>query len=332
MKVHVKYGPEPGFDAILKLYDRRFGTTLRDGLQRDRLTHTAAKESLFQDSVRSGAISRVLRQIEDDDRVQVFRTTGSADVDGTAAGYVKYEANRWRKCEELFAQEAKAYTRLSNLQGKVIPQMYAHVRLAAPQEAAVTVPVDLLERHETAQYFQVKGILIQRIFGCDLYDLPVSKIAPPDPKEWQGIVQAAIDGAHSVNCQGVCMEDCSPWNVVVEETSRRPFLVDLAQCQFRDEMFAELEDSSSEDEEGEDQDAKNQQAGDKYSGTGSDESDWDPDVAYWEAVRNSNGTAALGQGMARRLRDTKGIGIVPEYPDYKGIIAGIKSEKKELAP
>lgn len=333
MQVHIKYSSEPGFNAILKLYDRRFGTTLRGDSKcgSEQLAHTAAKEDLFQDSVRKGAVGPVLRAIEEETRIGhgIGVSYRREALDGTPEGLVKYEANLWQKCDKHFDQEAKAYTRLSDLQGKVIPQVYAHIHLAPPQEAAISVPADLLERQETAQYFTVKGLLMQRIDGYDLRDLPVSPLAPPDPQEWQSIVQAAIDAAHAINRQGICMLDCTPFNVVVQKTSQRPFLVDLAQCWFREEIYAEAENSSPD---GEDQGANDQQAGDTNSDTDSDaytipseDSNWDPEIGYWEKVKQSNNTVALGAGMARRLLEARGIAIMPKYPDYHGIIATIKS-------
>lgn len=55
--------------------------------------------------------------------------------------------------------------KLSELQGKVVPRLFAHVQLVFGQEAAVSVPAELLERQETAQNFQVKGLLMQQIDG-----------------------------------------------------------------------------------------------------------------------------------------------------------------------
>lgn len=72
-------------------------------------------------------------------------------------------------------------------------------------------------------------------------------------------------------------------------------------------MFAKAKGSSCK--KNEDQSTNNQQTENTHSDTGSDESESarDPGVAYWEAVRGSNGTAALGQGMARWLLDAKGL-------------------------
>lgn len=108
MRVHVKFGPGPGFNAILKLFDRRFGQSLRQGtvFTTEPLDHTAAKETLFQESVRSGGIGSVLDAIEEESRTRGFAVSCSDDVDGTAEGYVLYEADIWQTCEGYFDRKA----------------------------------------------------------------------------------------------------------------------------------------------------------------------------------------------------------------------------------
>lgn len=330
----MKYGPEPGFNAILKLFDRRFGTTLR---RTKSLSHTVTKEEIFQESVRTGAVDSVLRAIEEETRASGFGVSYSSEVDGSDEVYVLYEANLWQTCEEYFDHESKAYKKLSDLQGKIIPQLFAHVQLPPLQEAAVSVPADLLERQETAQYFQVKGLLMQLVDGYELWDLPTSGLAPANPGQWQGIVQAAVDAAHTINRKGICMNDCSPYNVVVEKASQRPFIVDLAQYWSREDID---DDDDDDDNAGEpslgmdgkaDQVAEQQQSSDAESDAGSVESDWDPEIDYWEKVEANNNCFALGGVMAKRLLTTRGITITPEYPDYQGIIASIKNVQQNLA-
>lgn len=82
--------------------------------------------------------------------------------------------------------------------------------------------------------------------GYELSELHLSPAAPSHQGRWQHIVQAAVDGAHEINCHGVRMLDCSMYNVMVDKASDHPFIIDLAQCGFIEEMYEEDE----EDDEG----------------------------------------------------------------------------------
>lgn len=97
-----------------------------------------------------------------------------------------------------------------------------------PQENIVSCPPDLLQRPETMQYFEVRGILQELVDGYELSQLHSSPTAPTDLGRWQAIVQAAVDGAHEINRHGVLLLDCSMYNVMVDTESHHPFIVDLA--------------------------------------------------------------------------------------------------------
>lgn len=96
-----------------------------------------------------------------------------------------------------------------------------------PRDNILSCPPDLLERPETRQYLEVKGILMELVDGYELSELHFSPAAPSDPGSWKDIVQAAVDGAHEINRHGVLMHDSSMYNVMVDKKSHHPFIVDL---------------------------------------------------------------------------------------------------------
>lgn len=80
----------------------------------------------------------------------------------------RFEAALWQKSQEHFACETDTDRRLSELQGKMIANMYAHVRLIPEHDESVA------DQSRIEPYLNIKGILLERIPGYDLWDLPIS--------------------------------------------------------------------------------------------------------------------------------------------------------------
>ncbi|KAK3941993.1 hypothetical protein QBC46DRAFT_380915 [Diplogelasinospora grovesii] len=292
MDVTINTESGSNFRAVLKLYDRRFGTDLRS-IRGEHAPHTAADEAVFQSFVRQGKMGPFLRELEEEMKTALISPKASHLYDGTPEGSAKYEAALWQECNDYFDCETEAYARLRDLQGRSIPRMYAHVCLAPRSSDA---PPDLLQS-QTARYLEVKGVLLELIPGYSLWDLPTSPLAPPDPKKtWPAIVQSAVDAAHDINRRGVIMKDCGPRNVVVDERSQTPFIIDLAQCCFRD---------------------KATEAWEKTREPGEEDEDWDPDVEYWERVMGFDNAGAIGAVMTTLLLQTKGMKLDIKYPDRR---------------
>ncbi len=285
--------------AVLKLYDRRFGKDLRDVFNRH-TPHTAAKEALFQSYIRRGMMAPFLRELDEEEKGQIVPShPGQQLRDDSAESRVRYEAALWRECHQHFQSETGAYTRLRNLQGKSIPRILAHVRLVLGDS---DVPEDL---QQTAScFFEVKGVLLEHIEGYNLSDLTTSSQAPSDPRHWPGIVQEAANAAHEINKNGVLMQDADPRNVVVDGRSQMPYIVDFAQCTFKDELVALWHNW----------------------GWNCDEK-WDPNVEYWKRASRGGDPKAIGVAMRARLEE-KGVRLDSiEYPDYGEIISDIKHRK-----
>ncbi|AEO61935.1 hypothetical protein MYCTH_2121696 [Thermothelomyces thermophilus ATCC 42464] len=196
------------FQAILKLYDHRFGEHLRMRHWKH-VPHTAAREADFQSYVRQGKMGRFLHRKEEDSYDNDIEDADDGDGD----------------CERSFKSETEAYERLKDLQGKLIPRMFAHVRLVMPFP---DTPRDLLESPETARFLEVKGVIVDFIRGYPLSQRHTDHRAPQNVEDWQDIVQAAVDAVHEIDSRGVLNRDCSPRNMVVDFRTQTPFIIDFA--------------------------------------------------------------------------------------------------------
>lgn len=222
MRVNLHLDSGESFEAVLKLYDRRFGLDLRgDGYLTEHWPLTVAKEALFESFVRRNDIDAFLIKLAQDQekvmipiRPQDFLSDDDDDdddseekADGAGRGddaekSVKYEAALWQECENMFNCEVKAYEHLRDFQGSGIPHLLATVRLSGTSSI---VPSDLINE-PAAKYWDVKGILLQYIPGINLMNLDSSSI---DIKEWEPLVQRSVDLAHEINKSGLVMKDCS---------------------------------------------------------------------------------------------------------------------------
>jgi hypothetical protein len=145
------------FRAVLKLYDRRFGRDHRE-IRGQHAPHTTADEVAFQSFVRRGKMEPFLRALKHDKATEDVAPVPWQYYDDTPEGKAMFEAALLQECIEQFECETEAYARwLSDLQGKLIPRMYAHVYIAP---SGPGVPADLLQS-QTAFYFEVRGVLLE---------------------------------------------------------------------------------------------------------------------------------------------------------------------------
>ncbi|KUI68917.1 hypothetical protein VM1G_04586 [Cytospora mali] len=274
-------------NAVLKLYDRRFGRDLRR-IYGKHCPHNPDDEARFQSFVREGKAGPFLEGLQNEIRTSFLPPAPGHSYDETPDGPAKFEAALYQQCIEDFECE-----------------VYAHVRLRSyvPPELANT---------PMASYFEVKGIMMQRIVGYNLQDLPTSYLAPQDPKEWQDIVQLAVDAAWEINQRGVIMGDCKTRNVVVDGETQRPFLIDFAQCYFKDKMFDESGSETASSKEDEDFEV----------GVESD-----IDVEYINCVRSNDNPGAIGSIMTTIMKRQKGMELDIRYPDWDKVIEDIRRSK-----
>jgi hypothetical protein len=294
----------PPVHRVLKLYDRRFGSGLR-GFHKDSVApHTQQSEAAFEAFVRRGMMPGFLRHLKERNETEILPVSAWEFLDpdeepNRTEGLAKYEAALWQECIRHFECETKAYHRLADSQGTLVPRLHAHVRLSATKPAAIP--------NEAAPYFEVRGILLERIDGYCLENLTLGPL-PQNLRTWQHIIQLAADAAYEINKRGIIMRDCAPRNVVVDGKSQTPRIIDLAQCRFRDDLVRRW-----------------------YKLGWHEDEDWDPDVEYWEQASTITNPGAIGAVMATLVLQKTGVKLDIKYPDWDGIIAKITRKKEEAA-
>ncbi|KAH0523415.1 hypothetical protein TsFJ059_008423 [Trichoderma semiorbis] len=321
--------------AVLKLYDRRFGVDLRD--YRIHLPFTTEKEALFESFVRRNAIGPFLTQLAQDQERELIPIPPHHHLDDdNFEGSEKYEAALWKDCDDMFHCETMAYELLKDLQGAGVPRLLAAVRLV---DTSSIIPSDLIDGPD-AKYWDINGILLQYIPGINLINLDSSSI---DVREWPILVQRSVDLVHKINEYGVVMMDCSTRNMIVDQESHQPFVIDFAQCWFKHEMKMwepsneqddedelseekvakneEDEGKENEEKESEEKETKEKEDEEKKDKEKKDEEKEDEDSEidledeYWYRVKSTDNPGAIGSVMRTRLQREKGVKIKVKFPD-----------------
>lgn len=201
----------------------------------------------------------------------------------------------------------------------------------------MSCPPDFLQRPDARQYFEVQGTLMEFVDGYELSEIHTSPKAPYKTEIWQHIIQTAMDRAHEINRYGIDMRDCSMYNVMVDKETHQPFIIDLAQYWYKEEMYEEDEGEPSSNEKEPRHDCGNSSGGDASSdereGEGEDEGsdvfEPDPGIRYWNSVRTSDNPGAIGAVMKNRLWRERSFTITPRWPDYDAIIAAIRRTREQ---
>ncbi|KAF4332342.1 serine threonine kinase fnkB [Fusarium beomiforme] len=272
MHVTLNTKPQPT-SAILKLYDRRFGTSLRRDSKGRHVPCRVSYDRAFQSFVLRGAMARFLKRVE-----EMEQDTPPAHWIEGSNGQAKFEAALWRTARQHFRTEVEVYKRLEDIQGVLIPNMYATVLLATN----VT----------PSNYFNVNGILLQFLPGCTLYDLPQSPSAPESQQVWSALVQTVVDSVYEINKRGIIMEDSGPHNVIFDVVSKKPFIVDFAECVFKDILFEVWEETAFEE----------------------GEKDWCAEREWAEIVKREDSSTSIGWFMVKEVEKVLGFTIDIKFP------------------
>ncbi|KAF9784166.1 hypothetical protein IL306_008275 [Fusarium sp. DS 682] len=277
---------DTGSSAILKLYDRRFGTQFR-AYYRNFTPYDDQAKAAFHSFLQRGVMGPFLEELDEEQSRTGHTPRTASELRDEADGVTKFEAALWRFANKDFKTETEAYTRLQDLQGVSIPKLYAVMRL--------------LTGSKKDGYLDIYGVLLEPIVGWSLDALPDSPDTPASQEEWTSIIQHAVDAAHEVNKRGIILDDSAPRNVVVDQTTYQPFLIDFAQCFFKDTMFSPRE----EEAEG-----------------------WDADLEYCEIARDHDNPGAIGRVMQRRLQKMFGWKLDIAYPESGDLLSEIKRQTR----
>jgi hypothetical protein len=221
-------------NAVLKLYDRRFGPDFRT-IEGTYSPHTSEDEAIWQEYVHKGMAAPFFHRIEEDQAASLLPLGPDDYYEASWEGRAQYEGGLQHRVLQYFDTETETYDKLIDLQGAYIPMMLAHVCVSQP----------LPDLAETEVYFRIPGILIQFIDGRSLWRLADRPNAPKE-EELGGIIQMAVDIADAINDRGVIMGDCRPQNVIVERETRQPFIHDFAQCCFKETCVYDPDDPNDQ--------------------------------------------------------------------------------------
>ncbi|KAI1278341.1 hypothetical protein F5Y07DRAFT_361495 [Xylaria sp. FL0933] len=231
-------------EAVLKLYDRRFGELRKrrelDGERRPQ-PHTEESEAAFQDSVRSGTVARVLDRLKHADLMwdlHIYNYTPPDEEDEETKServrLAEEEAEFYYKIQKRYTNEVRAYDKLKCLQGRGIPRFFKAVTLQMP-----SAPPDI-----ELSYFQVPGILIEKIDGFNLSNLVTEMPAGP-PELWAEIVQKGTNLATQINRSGVLDDDSQPRNALVtrgDDSTYQVWRIDFGEASLDSDLIYCCED------------------------------------------------------------------------------------------
>ncbi|KAI0198000.1 hypothetical protein F4808DRAFT_270716 [Astrocystis sublimbata] len=198
--------------VILKLYDRRFGSVRKRLVcdprpRKEPQPHNERSEAAFWDFARSGMLVPFLDRHKHEDLMyrmgQDLPEAEEEEIKPEQEILAEQEAIFYYKTMERYSCEVRAYDKMKPLQGRGIPRFFKAVTLQMPSAPSDIDPC----------YFQVPGILIEKINGFKLSDL-VTELPAEPPNVWTEIVQAATDLAVEINRAGV-IEGSGPSNVLV---------------------------------------------------------------------------------------------------------------------
>ena len=223
--------------VILKLYDRRFATGLREDQKIQPWTFEIEQE--YQQTILDGRVSEFIKSLHSEDDEDKKEEEEEEEEPWNAA---QDEAYLFDYMQRLYEAEYEVYQRLEDIQGRDIPRFLGRVKMPGNDSQSATV----------SEYVDCPGILLQYIEG-----VPLSDLASFAPKEaWQEICEDAIRIVNLLGDRGILNEDVKPRNFIVRKESAdnfKVFMIDFALCNFREE-YQDEEDwwrsKAIQDEEG----------------------------------------------------------------------------------
>jgi hypothetical protein len=214
-------------DMVLKLFDRRFATQLREDEKINPWTSDIEKG--YHQFILDGGAAKLLNTDNE-----------SAGEESDTWDDFQNEAFAHDRMSDFYKSEVQVYSTLKDVQGTDIPKHFACVTVPTSGEEAVS------------QYADIPGVLLQQIEGFCLVD-----VAAHAPREsWQFICEDAIRIVNLLTERGILNLDVRTRSFIVRrdmENEFKPVMIDFALCKFREE-FDDDEDwrlwKSGADEEG----------------------------------------------------------------------------------
>ncbi|KAJ6149607.1 hypothetical protein N7471_000806 [Penicillium samsonianum] len=208
-------------DMVLKLFDRRFATQLRE---REEISPwTSDIEQNYHQFILDGDAAKLVAELTAD------RDLPARNVDTWNSSQEETYLHDFMQA--LYETETQAYNTLADMQGNDIPRLFS----------CVTVPTSTTAQNTLlSEYSDIPGILLQYIEGFPLTD--IATCAPRD--SWQSICEDAIRIVNLVGDRGILNEDVKTRSFIVQsrpENQFHVFMIDFALCNFREEYQDETE-------------------------------------------------------------------------------------------
>ncbi|CAG8058933.1 unnamed protein product [Penicillium salamii] len=196
-------------DMILKLFDRRFATQLRED---EKIRSWAPDiEPEYRQFILDGGASEFVTQPNEGETPE--GSTWSAAMD---------EIYLHDHLLDLYKTEVQVYSNLKDIKGTDIPKLL--------QSAILPIPYP---GQTSSEYTDIPGILLQYIEG-----FPLTDIEEYTPREsWQAICEDAIRVINRIGDLGILNEDVKTRSFVVCEDAGNGFkvtMIDFALCKFRE--------------------------------------------------------------------------------------------------
>jgi len=226
---------------VLKLYDRRFSTQLREDMGAK--PWTPETEQQYRDFV------------DCDDGREYFSYWWALAKQHDIVGYLnrkrwsaaKFEAYLHFNCIEMYDDEKKAYELMSDLQGECVPKIFGEVVLDQPYAFKELDEDEETEVHENLT--TIPGFLMQHLDGFHLTDL--HKHLPS--KYWQSILDSAVQTIGKIQNCGIFNRDVNTRSFIVNRQTREVKMIDFGMVRFREDFQSDRdweELQANHDEEG----------------------------------------------------------------------------------
>ncbi|KAK0558395.1 hypothetical protein OC861_006918 [Tilletia horrida] len=206
--------------GVLKFFDRRVSQKVRRGCRSP--AYGPGIEACLQKFLQSsqaprfsqpGIIQCINGLIDKRDAVPLNVPTHTADTWQEAA---RTEVRMQIDMLQQWQNEIRVYDQLKSLQGTCVPVFYGSTSFH------IDVPAGA-----DPNFFQIGGILIQRINGPSFRDVLDGKASPLD-LDWHLVCKRASDAIAKINALGIAHGSNHFRNVVVESSTMQANIIDFA--------------------------------------------------------------------------------------------------------
>jgi hypothetical protein len=202
---------------VLKVYDRRYATGLREQLEMSLWWRRT--ESAYLKFVREGNAKRVFDECDAAYKEDEFFCGDNSWNNAQCEAYLQY------LCIQSYETETRAYDKMLDMQGKYVPRLFARGWLQRNLEPGLA-----------NEFVGCPWILLEHVQGFPLTDL--SEHAPRT--DWQYICETAIQIILMIGDRGICNGDVNTRSFIIaqeKETGQyRVVMMDFGICWFRDQV------------------------------------------------------------------------------------------------